>query len=152
MNHRQRGDDGIGFHAFVQLYQADYLLYAQARLGDPLASRTAVEQALRRTEQGWSLVLRRRRPNACAWRILRATVDVACCVSSRPAPDLLRRGLPEAKADAALLHHRLGMPVGRAAALMGVEASTVRADLLMVQRLLGWAPEVILEEERRSTR
>ena len=59
----------------------------------------AVEQALRRTEQGWSLMLRRRRPNACAWRILRATVDVACCVSSRPAPDLLRRGLRYLQTD-----------------------------------------------------
>jgi DNA-directed RNA polymerase specialized sigma24 family protein len=132
--------DRLGFDAFVLLYRGDYLHYAQARLGDPGESSKAVDEALRRTERFWGLVLSGPQPAACAWHILRTTVTASCVAPPESDTDCLHQGLPAAQADAVLLLHRLGMPTAKAAALMGVEPPIVQADLLMAQRLLRHRP------------
>ncbi|MFF2041915.1 hypothetical protein ACFVVX_15920 [Kitasatospora sp. NPDC058170] len=124
-----------GFAAFVLMQTDGYHRYAQARLFDPGLSREAVEVALRFTERQWGVVLQQRNPAAYAWRILRATVTAACFDASDQLSDHLHRALPADNADAALLDH-LGLPVEKAAALMGIEPPQARADLLMAQRLL----------------
>ncbi|MEY9843062.1 hypothetical protein ABH940_000110 [Streptacidiphilus sp. BW17] len=137
-----------GFRAFVQLYEGDFLLYAHARLRDPLASRVAVDQALRRTEQGWRAIVRQRCPNASVWLVLRAAVDRARS-SAGVSVDLPASGLPDVVADAALLHHQLGMSMSRVAELMGTEVSEIQASLLVIQRLAE-APTVTTAGEGAS--
>ncbi|MFJ2782272.1 MULTISPECIES: hypothetical protein [unclassified Kitasatospora] len=143
---RRRCRSGIGFTAFVALQEEGYLRYARARLGDRALSQVAVEMAFERVEVHWDRVLLDRRPGAYAWCILRAAVVavLGACPSAAEG-DRLHACLPPAPADAALLHHGLGMPVGKAAQLMGVDEPDVRAGLLTARRLLG-ANAVMPEE------
>ncbi|WP_404868512.1 hypothetical protein ACI1MP_10615 [Kitasatospora griseola] len=129
-----------GFSAFVLMQKRGYDLYALARLGDRVLGAEAVELALQRTAEQWGGVLRRRHPVACAWRILRETVRVACLHAPDPAADLLNRHLPADRADVELLH-RIGLSVVQTARLMGRETAETATDLLMVQRALDAANE-----------
>ncbi|MEV7926051.1 hypothetical protein [Kitasatospora sp. NPDC088779] len=122
----------------MALQEEGYLRYVQARLGDRALSQATVEVALECVEVHWGRALSEKRPGAYAWCILRATV--AAVLGSCPpvaGGDRLQAALPPAPADAALLHHELGMPVDKAARLMGVDEPDVRVGLLAARRLLG---------------
>ncbi|MFB7909906.1 hypothetical protein ACFC1T_26065 [Kitasatospora sp. NPDC056076] len=134
---RRRHRCDVGFTAFVALQEEGYLRYAQARLGDRALSLAAVELALERVEVHWESALSQERPGAYAWCILRAAVAAALgAVPSATRGDRLHPALPPTPADVALLHHDLGMPVGKAAQLMGVDEPEVRLGLMTARRLL----------------
>ncbi|MFG2919844.1 hypothetical protein ACGF0D_44170 [Kitasatospora sp. NPDC048298] len=125
----------LGYAAFVQLRLRPYEQYARARLGDGDLSRRAVARALRRTELSWSTVLTDD-PATFTWRVLREAIADALAGLAAPDLDDLHRVLPARAADAALLHERLGMPMGAAAELMGLGEPELHVDLMTARRLL----------------
>ncbi|MFJ1931655.1 hypothetical protein ACIPLC_15635 [Kitasatospora sp. NPDC086801] len=118
-----------------------YLDYATARLRDGASGAAAVEEALAHTHARWAALLAGPSPVGDAWCVLRAAVT-----AHRPRPDataprqgpvdVLHRHLPDPLADAALLHHGLGLSASDAARLMGTDPGAVRAGLRSADRLI----------------
>ncbi|MFE2159923.1 sigma factor-like helix-turn-helix DNA-binding protein [Streptomyces lydicus] len=127
----------LGYTAFRLLYEDVYLTYAERRLGDRQAASGAVLAAFGALSAVWGEVLSSSSPAAIAWQVL----DHAVC-AGRPecgtaqGVDALRDVLPAEQADAVLIHRCMGMSVREAAALMGIEESTLAALLRMAERNL----------------
>lgn len=147
---RRTGPD-TGFLAFVALVYDRYLDYATARLRDGASGAAAVEEALAHAHACWAALLAGPSPAGDAWCVLRAAVTAhrPGATASRPGPvDLLHRHLPDPLADAALLHHGLGLSVLDVARLMGTDPGAVRAGLRSADRLIAAGGAFSLMEGR----
>ncbi|MEU3566812.1 sigma factor-like helix-turn-helix DNA-binding protein [Kitasatospora sp. NPDC036755] len=124
-----------GFEGFVELYRAQYGMYARARLQDAGPAAEVVAWTFGYVEAGWDAVLGCPEPTAVCWALLRGAVSRRTEVG-RPAGDWLHETLPAAAADAVLLRYRLGLDLPAAARLMGVSAGVVEVELRAALRIL----------------
>ncbi|MFF2619015.1 hypothetical protein [Kitasatospora sp. NPDC058046] len=125
----------------MTLVHRHYLAYATARLTDGASGAAAVDHALERARARWTALLAGPSAAGDAWHLLRDAVTAHRPVdggrhAARKPVDTLHRHLPEPLADAALLHHRLGLSAADAAHLMGTDAAVVQAGLRSADRLL----------------
>ncbi|MEU3565122.1 hypothetical protein [Kitasatospora sp. NPDC006786] len=125
----------------MALVQHHYLAYATARLTDGVSGAAAVDHALERARSSWTTLLAGPSTAGDAWHLLRDAVTAHRPVddgrhAAEKQVDMLHRYLPEPLADAALLHHRLGLSAADAAHLMGTDAAAVQAGLRSADRLM----------------
>lgn len=138
----------LGFSAFAERNQPRYACYAKARLAaDPRAS-AVVRATLAFARQHWIWLLSQPSPAGDVWEELRYQVrrqteevpssDMRTRYDGLPESEVsaLYDGLPETSADSALLCCRLGLAVGEAAELMGLEPPAVAAGLVVARRNL----------------
>jgi DNA-directed RNA polymerase specialized sigma24 family protein len=122
--------------AFAWSHREAYRRYAQARTGSQATADAALDRALEQLALAWPQALRGGSVSAHAWRIVRECVASACPPGQRRGHRTVHDVLPGAMADAVVLHYELGMPLGAAAEVMGVEPSTLAVHLLMAERVL----------------
>jgi DNA-directed RNA polymerase specialized sigma24 family protein len=108
----------LAFGAFCMLHGAHYQAYAQYRLGDATAAQHAVRCALGGLLVVWPAALTSE-PAAVGWRILRRQMAVSLRLHTGTCPDTVHRLVPAPAADAAVLHHGLGLSADGIADLMG---------------------------------
>ncbi|MGQ4484256.1 hypothetical protein ACN6LM_002584 [Streptomyces sp. SAS_281] len=128
----------LGFVAFSERNLPRYARYTSARLAKKADAAGAVLAALAYAREDWDWLLGQPSPAADVWDELRHQVRCLARVGAAPDPDVtaIYEGLPEASADSLLLCRRLGLAVGEAAELMGVEKSVVHAGLAVARRNL----------------
>ncbi|WP_432112716.1 hypothetical protein [Streptomyces sp. S1] len=128
----------LGFAAFTERNRPRYTRYAQARLAQAVHVAGAVEATLVYAREDWYWLLGQPSLAADVWEELRYQVRVLSGTASARDADVngLYDGLPENSADSVLLCHRLGLAVGEAAELMGLETPAVQAGLAVAHRAL----------------
>ncbi|WP_236244449.1 hypothetical protein [Streptomyces sp. CC210A] len=128
----------LGFAAFVERNRPRYTRYAQARLASDTDGADAVRATLDYAWEDWDWLLGQPSLAADVWDELR--YQVRCLSSAAPSREgevvAIYRGLPETSADSVLLCHLLGLAVGEAAELMGLETPAVQAGLAVACRAL----------------
>lgn len=127
----------LDYTAFCLLHQHNYLRYARARLQRPDLSEQSVADALGDLAVNWNGALCSAAPAARAWLLLgRRVARAARGPRTSQRADTLHRLLPTRQADMVVLRHRLLLDHAQTAALMGLEALTVAADLAAAHRAL----------------
>lgn len=128
----------LGFAAFAERNHPRYTRYVQARLAKDAHVAGAVGATLAYAREDWDWLLGQPSLAADVWEELRYQVRrLSDAVSSWDADvSTWYGGLPETSADSVLLCHRLGLPVGEAAELMGLETPAVQAGLAVACRAL----------------
>ncbi|MFJ2400368.1 hypothetical protein ACIOUE_03630 [Streptomyces xanthochromogenes] len=128
----------LGFAAFAERNRPRYTRYAQARLAQDTSVTRAVRATFVYAREDWHWLLGQPSLAADVWEELRYQVRVLSgAVAARDTEvRSLYDGLPENSADSVLLCHRLGLAVGEAAELMGLEISAVQAGLAVAHRAL----------------
>lgn len=115
--------------AFRQLHRTAYLGYAEARTANRAMAVQVVEAAFAELAVRWAEMLRHPCPAALAWHVLCQALDVRTGRCPRRPDDTDHRCLQQRQDDAVLLHHRLRLPIPKAADLMGLDTQLVRALL-----------------------
>ncbi|MGW2628749.1 hypothetical protein ACWC2K_05370 [Streptomyces chattanoogensis] len=125
------------FTAFCQLHHDVYQRYARQMIADHDAAVLAVQHALGDLAASWTQALAGHRTTAIAWTALTRRVHRAARTPSRTpsgAPSGTPSGtpaaalyalVPAAEADAALLHHVVGLGVAATADTLGAEPAVV---------------------------
>jgi DNA-directed RNA polymerase specialized sigma24 family protein len=133
----------LGFAAFIERNRPRYTRYAQARLVKGADAADAVRSTLMYAREDWCWLLGQPSLAADVWEELRYQVRrVSSAASSRDADaNTLYDRLPEHSADCVLLCHRLGLAVGEAAELMGLEIPSVQAALAVARRAFPYLAE-----------
>ncbi|MGX1759953.1 hypothetical protein ACWIG5_24100 [Streptomyces lydicus] len=128
----------LGFRAFTERNQPRYACYAKARLGRRAAApaAAAVRATLSFARRHWNWLLSQPCLAADVWEELRFQVSRQIDTVPLQNTDVatLYFGLPETSADSVLLCRRLGLDVGEAADLMGLEPPAVEAGLGAARR------------------
>lgn len=143
---------GADFGAFRHLRHGAYRRYARARIGDTARADAAVHATFAVLAETWHRTLSGPNPDHDAWQLL--TTAVAAWTDTtdehHPRRGVLHRTLPPSRADALVLHYRLGMTLTSAADLMGTDTSHVALELVLAERALPAA--VVADLERADTR
>ncbi|MGW3012731.1 hypothetical protein ACWC9R_28390 [Streptomyces sp. NPDC001219] len=126
----------LEYVAFCDANRDAYFRYALVRIEDQAEAMHCVNTVLAALEASWIAVLASACPAARVWRDLRAETD------HRTTGAVGREGkfhavLRDDQADIMLLHHRLRLPVGHAANLMGLTDHDAHALLRGAERDLG---------------
>ncbi|MEU9111114.1 hypothetical protein AB0D04_04740 [Streptomyces sp. NPDC048483] len=126
------------FTAFCQLHHDVYRHYAHQLIADHDTAVRAVQHALGDLAASWSQALAGHRTTAIAWSALTRRVHRAARTSpTTPAGALYADGLaPAIEADAALLHHIVGLGTDDVADTLGAEPATVTSLLHTFDRRL----------------
>ncbi|WP_416484297.1 hypothetical protein [Streptomyces sp. CL12] len=125
-----------GYQALCEANRPAYVQYAEQRITDWAEARRCVDAVLEALDHRWTMVLSSQCPAASIWTDLRAE---AARRTPRPGSRAVRLHavLSPAQADIVILHHDLGLPVERAAHLMGMAGPIAHALLRGAERELG---------------
>lgn len=129
----------LAFGAFCLLHGARYQAYAQYRLGDAPAADHVVRCALGELLVVWPAALTSE-PAAVGWRILRRHTAAALRGRTAAGRDTVHRLVPAPAADAAVLHHALGLTADGIADLMGCTPEHAQYWLLTFERHVAQHP------------
>jgi hypothetical protein len=141
----------LSFGAFCLLHGTHYQAYAQARLKDTAVAEHVVRSALGGLLVAWPAALTSE-PAAVGWRILRRRTAIALRGQARPSPDTLHRLVPAPAADAAVLHHGLGLSAHGIAGLTGCTVEHALYCLAIFERHLSQQPGGELRDAIRELR
>ncbi|WP_069628977.1 hypothetical protein [Streptomyces niveus] len=126
----------LGYHALCEANRPAYIQYAERRITDRAEAGRCVDAVLSALKDRWLTVLGSRCPAAHIWTDLRIEAERRTPRAGSRA-ERLHAILRPAQADIVILHHDLGLPVERAAHLMGMTNPIAHALLRGAQRDLG---------------
>ncbi|WP_435124469.1 hypothetical protein [Actinacidiphila sp. bgisy144] len=115
----------LTFAAFCAHKQGLYQRYVTLRVGSPARACRLVQVTLGDLAMNWHEVLSSSSPAAESWQLLTARVAEAAGRTLRAPYDVLSRQ----DADVLVLRYRMGLPLGVAADLMGLDESTLTCRL-----------------------
>ncbi len=138
MNHRRGNSQRLsapwlGYQALCEANRPAYVQYAEQRIADRAEARQCVDAVLEAVKGRWITVLGSQCPAARIWADLRTE-------AARRTPGAASRAgrlhaiLRPAEADMVILHHHVGLPVERAAHLMGMANPIAHALLRGAER------------------
>ena len=134
-----RGSDALpsiswlGYHALCEANRPAYVQYAERRITGRAEARRCVDAVLATLEDRWITVLASQCPAARIWTDLRAEIARRTPRTGNRAGQL-HAILKPAQADIVILHHDLGLPIERAAHLMGITDPVAHALLRGAER------------------
>ncbi|WP_374986025.1 hypothetical protein [Streptomyces fradiae] len=128
----------LGYSAFAERNSPRYTRYAEARLAADARAASVVGATLTYARRNWTWLLSQPSPAADVWEELRFQVRCGCEETMPRDADVavLYDRLPETSADSVVLCRHLGLCVGEAAELMGLEPPAVKAGLGIARRAL----------------
>ncbi|UQA97300.1 hypothetical protein [Streptomyces halobius] len=124
------------FTAFCQLHHDVYQHYAHQLVADHDTAVRAVQHALGDLAASWTQALAGHHTTAIAWASLTRRIHHAARTSCGTPAGALYHLVPAAEADAAVLHHLIGLSITGTADTLGTEPTTVTSLLQTFERRL----------------